>query len=521
MAIVNPRLVTLARAVVLFAASVTAGLGLASEGDVWRGAFVALVGALYSLLTASEQSPRRSSRGGGHLAFPALAVGDVVLISALVWVTGGVSSEYYLLYFVPVSVAAARLDTRSGLATCVAAGCAYSVVLLLAPTQPPVLSMKLIRAMAVLAGALVIALFFALLGRETRLADDLRDTLHHSLRRVAAVYEIAHAANTGTDLTGVLTIILDHAARAANAANGSVFLLSECKTESSDHDATGQLKLVASLYPPASSGEPAVQPDIEPAYEAIRTAQPTTTTIALPGESQLAAVAYVPLHSPASTLGVLALVSPQNRAFARRQLDFLTSLCAEAALAIENARLRSELKRLAVTDPLTGIPNRREVERHLSLELERAARHRRPLSLLMLDVDNLKLVNDSHGHAAGDEVLIAAARLMQQSIRSSEIAARVGGDEFTIVLPETDARGALALAERLVEALPEVLRAWPGLADGEVISAVVGFSIGIAGSDDGTIGANALTARADDALYEAKRTGKNRVCVNSPEPAAR
>jgi diguanylate cyclase (GGDEF)-like protein len=230
---------------------------------------------------------------------------------------------------------------------------------------------------------------------------------------------------------------------------------------------------------------------------------------------------YVPLRAPAGPLGVLALVSPPGRGFAQQHLDFLTSLCSEAALAIENAQLRSELRRLAVTDPLTGLPNRREIERLLAVEVERAARHNRPLSLMMVDLDDLKQVNDEHGHAAGDEVLVALARMIQQGLRSSEIAGRVGGDEFTVLLPETEPRQAAALAERLIEGLPEALRDWPDLPEAAEIARMVGVSIGIAGNDDGPVSPDKLAARADAALYDAKRSGKNRVCAVPHQSALR
>lgn len=492
---------------VLFAATITAGISLVADGDLQRGALFALVGALYALLTAHEPQVERA---GPHY-HTVVTVCDVLLVSGIVWVTGGITSEYYLLYFVPVVVAAARLDTRSGLVCCAAVGGLYPLVALMSPPQAPVLPFPVVRAISVFVGSLVVSLFLVLLGRETRLTDDLRDTLHHSLRRVAAVYEVAHAANTGADLTGVLTIILDHAARATGAANGSVFLTSE----------DGQLKPMASLYTPSGAAEPSAQPPIEPALEAVRTSAPVTASVNQPGSAQPVSAVYVPLHTPAGPLGVLALVSRQNRRFALRQLDFLASLCSEAALAIENARLRSELRRLAVTDPLTGLPNRREIERHLALELDRATRYHRPLSVMMVDVDDLKEMNDEYGHAAGDEALIALARMLQRSIRSTDIGGRIGGDEFMVLLPETEPWQALALAERLVEALPGALSDCPGLTDRDRVARTIGLSIGIAGTEDGPASPDKLAARADAALYEAKRTGKNRACFASDKTAVR
>jgi diguanylate cyclase (GGDEF)-like protein len=111
--------------------------------------------------------------------------------------------------------------------------------------------------------------------------------------------------------------------------------------------------------------------------------------------------------------------------------------------------------------------------------------------------------------------------MIQQGIRSSEIAGRVGGDEFTVVLPETETRQAAALGEQLIEGLPEALRNWPDLPEAAEIARMVGVSIGIAGTDDGPMSPDKLVARADAALYEAKRSGKNRVCTVAQQPALR
>jgi len=437
----------------------------------------------------------------------AITIGDLLLITALIWVTGGVYSEYYLLYYVPLIVAAARQDTIVGIAACIGATVLYSFAAFNAPAAPSVLPFETFRVITVGFSALALILFFGLLRRELKVSEDLRDTLHHSLRRVAAVYDVAHAANTGTDLAGVLAVILDHAARATDAANGSVFLRLE----------DSQLKPMASLSAPPGNVKTPSQLDLAPAREALAARAPVTRQIDAQNggdEKASASVVYVPLLSPAGPIGVLSLVSRHGRKFARRQLDFLTSLCSEAALAIENAQLRSELRRLAVTDHLTGLLNRRDVERRLALELKRATRYARPVSLLMIDVDDLKEVNDEFGHAAGDGVLCALALMMKESIRSSEIAGRLGGDEFAIVLPETDARQGAALADRLIEGVAAALRCWPGLPDCDAVVGTVGISVGVADSGNGHLSVKELMGYADAALYEAKRLGKNRSWVS-------
>jgi diguanylate cyclase (GGDEF)-like protein len=470
---------------------------LTAEGNFAAGVMTALAGSLYVLLTAlsgglEEQGPPCQI---------AVTIGDVLLITAIIWITGGVQSEYCLLYYVPIVIAAVRLDVRAGAAACVLAGTLYALAAFSAPTAAPVLSFALFRVLTICISAVVLLIFFSLLQREAKVGDDLRDTLHHSLRRVAAVYDVAHAANTGADLTGVLSIILDHAARATGAVNGSVFLLL--------HGA--ELKPMASVSTGPSAGEQPGSSSVVPARRAIAARSPITIGGSdKTGESHPDAnTVYVPLFTPAGPVGVLSLNPRGGRKFERKHLDFLMSLGAEAALAIENAELRSELRRLAITDHLTGLPNRRETERRLAAELERAARYDRSLSLLMIDVDNLKRINDEFGHAVGDEVLRALAELFRKNIRTSEMAGRLGGDEFAIVLPETDGPQATALAERLIRGLPSVLREWPNLPEPELVASTVGITVGVACNDDRLLSAKQLAAAADAALYEAKRQGKN------------
>jgi diguanylate cyclase (GGDEF)-like protein len=169
-----------------------------------------------------------------------------------------------------------------------------------------------------------------------------------------------------------------------------------------------------------------------------------------------------------------------------------------------------ELRRLATRDALTGLLNRRAFDTVLSDEVGRARRLGRPLALVLLDLDHFKAVNDTRGHPAGDTVLSAVARVLEAEVRSIDKVARLGGEEFAVVLMETEAPDALIVARRLVDAV----RGRPvGLADGE--SLVVTVSAGVA-SMAGCGGSEAafLTA-ADKALYAAKHGGRNRAVLAS------
>ena len=174
----------------------------------------------------------------------------------------------------------------------------------------------------------------------------------------------------------------------------------------------------------------------------------------------------------------------------------------EAAMALENARLYEDARNLADRDPLTGFYNHRFLHERLGEEVVRAQRGRRPLSVLMLDLDDFKLVNDTFGHLFGDRVLTWTAELIRSTLRASDIPARYGGDEFAIILPETDADEARTAAERILEAFRD--HAFVGEQRGPV---PIGASIGVATFPTDGRTATELIAAADRALYRVKRDG--------------
>ena len=170
------------------------------------------------------------------------------------------------------------------------------------------------------------------------------------------------------------------------------------------------------------------------------------------------------------------------------------------------ARQRTELESLARTDMLTGLANRREFMARLVQESQRQRRGEQPLSLVMLDVDHFKQINDTHGHPAGDQVLASLGALMRANVRQDvDLAARLGGEEFALLLPETDAVGAQRVARKIVEGL----RGLPIEHAGALLPVTI--SAGVAQVREGE-GEHALR-RADDSLYEAKRQGRDRVVL--------
>src|SRR5712691_11405087 len=151
--------------------------------------------------------------------------------------------------------------------------------------------------------------------------------------------------------------------------------------------------------------------------------------------------------------GTRLLLYPANEGFSGEARTLAEWLASQAAIALENARLHHAVQRQAITDELTGLVNRRRFFEALATEIARARELGRPLSLVLADLDEFKRVNDRFGHPAGDEVLKEFAQLMRRHIREVDVAGRLGGEEFALLLPETDLRGAAAGAERLRRSL--------------------------------------------------------------------
>lgn len=170
-------------------------------------------------------------------------------------------------------------------------------------------------------------------------------------------------------------------------------------------------------------------------------------------------------------------------------------------------RVAQQMERLATHDGLTGCLNRSTIDAMLSHELERGRRERETVSFVLLDLDHFKLVNDQHGHRAGDEVLRAFARTVRERLRASDIFGRTGGEEFGLVLPATDAAGARRLLEQIRSAV-EAMKVGDGLGNALRITMSAGVAVAL---PDMPISGDRLYGRADRALYEAKHAGRNRV----------
>ena len=224
-------------------------------------------------------------------------------------------------------------------------------------------------------------------------------------------------------------------------------------------------------------------------------------------------VVMLPLVVKGQSIGLVEMLSTSTIRLDDARIELIRTMANEAAMALENAKLYEEARRLADRDQLTGFYNHRYLHERLGEETVRAQRSRTPLSMLMIDLDDFKLVNDTFGHLFGDRVLVWSAEIIRSSLRASDLPARYGGDEFAVILPDTDAVAAAAVARRMLDAFRD--RPYESDARGPV---PVAASIGIATFlRDGRHGQE-LIAAADASLYRVKHAG-GRGAEATPERA--
>ncbi len=332
--------------------------------------------------------------------------------------------------------------------------------------------------------------------------------LFQALRRRAdeaeTLRQASSAVTSALDLSMVLDRILIHAGQVINYDSAAVFLLEE-----------DRLHLVAGKGFPVSIqvvGEYFSAND--PLFAEMRERSQPIILMDAAREERFANWGAndsihgwigVPLIAQGTVIGFLTINSREVGAYDKADATLMQSFANEAAIAIEKARLFKQVQQLAVTNSLTGLFNRRYFFEMGQREFRRAQRNGRPLSLILMDIDQFKMFNDTYGHLAGDRVLNALARHCQQAVRELDFVARYGGEEFVILLPETDLEKAYAVAERIRSTLADMLIDIGGT------PVWISVSFGVAESDPECADLEELFKRADLALYVTKDTGKGMI----------
>jgi len=223
----------------------------------------------------------------------------------------------------------------------------------------------------------------------------------------------------------------------------------------------------------------------------------------------------IPLMIENQIIGVMNLNDNEKGSFSVNDLDFVLNVMEFVSLSISNALLHEKTELLSVTDGLTALSNHQQMQLNLKSEFERSRRYTSPLSVVMMDVDHFKKVNDSYGHQTGDEILVELAAVISRVCRSNDSAARYGGEEFFLILPETPIHGAQLIAERI----RNEIGGHRFHSNGNMFNVTI--SCGVAALDLERMNAAAdLIHVADRALYRAKKGGRNRTCLGGPDDLA-
>jgi diguanylate cyclase (GGDEF)-like protein/PAS domain S-box-containing protein len=336
--------------------------------------------------------------------------------------------------------------------------------------------------------------------------------LDGTLKRKDALYQLTAMVNSSHELAEVLQAVVDTAADVLPADRMVLITIDFANQLVLQQIEGGSAAMDVPLLSFAELSEGlsgVVLRDREPVLSLKGSADPRESPNVQQRRihDQAGSIIVVPIQSKGALFGTLTAINAPNGAdFTTQDLNLLTALTNQAAIAIERAALLSELQHLATIDGLTQILNRRAWLEQSQRAILIAQRSLRPVSLMLLDADHFKLVNDTYGHDIGDQVLQAISRFCQQQLRIGDIIGRYGGEEFVILLPETDAQAAMLVAERIRTTLAN----HPIPVTGHTLHITI--SLGIASMAGKGCDLGMLLQHADRELYAAKQAGRNRAC---------
>ena len=311
---------------------------------------------------------------------------------------------------------------------------------------------------------------------------DLNRQLERSVAELQAISEISEIIHSTLDFDSVGPVVIDILQKVIDIPAACIFVIDKAKQQTLFSASKGLRSEGTYSY-----------------------ASPGLIAEAEPGQDDHFACLELLDHN--EMLVVFCAESAQVDALENDDRMVLSAVASELVVAVENSRLYKLTKRLSITDELTDLYNYRYLQQRLDDEIGRARRYGKTLSFLMLDVDDFKAVNDSHGHLVGDAVLAELGQVLKTAVREVDMVARYGGEEFSVLLPETDAAGAFIVAEKIREAV--ALHRFPDEDGDRSVRASV--SIGLANFPVHAEDKESLLKAADDAVYQAKTMGKDRV----------
>ena len=454
--------------------NVTTGTGADARGtvDILLAAW-AVMNVVVNILLAKGYQP------GKQFSLSTMSL-DIFFATGLVYLSDGFSSPFFLALFLAVITNAVRF----GAAACVISALVISFIYLFigGSFTPANFSTDPNATIGKVFLFLVVALATGYMTRE--LERERRQAVERAAQ-ADSLRELSMTMIGDTDIKDVFRLVVDHAVQMTLADHGSLILVSQ---DGFDVGAS------------APDGDPATAPEF---LDEARLSQVSRT-----GEAAIGADSRSLMIPVASGDGVTALLSLTRvkGTFTNQDLFSVSALSGSSAVPLANALRYHRSTQEATTDGLTGLANAREFRRRLAAAFARPDRRSASFSVLLVDFDHFKSVNDQVGHQHGDLVLQLGARIVRSAARSQDLVARYGGDELAVIVGDSTAFGAQNLAHRVVEA---VRAAAISTTPGNHLT----FSIGVATYPDDALTAAELVSAADQALYLAKREGKDRACT--------
>ncbi len=347
-------------------------------------------------------------------------------------------------------------------------------------------------------------------GRSRR-ATDKADRLRTTARRLSILTNIVKTANSILEPRKVIELIMGRIQELIPSEAWSILMLDEERQELTFELALGEKGKDVSAFRVkvgegvagwvAQTGQPTIVNDTSKDPRFARRFDSQT-------QFQTKAILCAPLISRGRTIGVVQVINRRGGKFTQGDLELLLTLVEPCAIAIENAVLFQRTEQLTITDDLTKLFNSRYLNLYIGREIKRCKRHGIPISVIFLDLDGFKGVNDNYGHLAGSRTLTEVGRILVEAVRESDILARYGGDEFVVVLPETPASGALVIAERIRKSIERHV-----FLKDQGLEARISASFGIASYPDHALTPEGLIQKADQAMYRVKERDKNGIEV--------
>jgi len=440
----------------------------------------------------------------------ALSLVDAAFLHLMVSYYGGADSQLHMPYYFLIAMLSVRLPARMIMAiTCVFTA-SYLLAALTSIEQAALVSVGIKTLYLWLTAAIGSMIFHYLSISERKLLKTL-DTLNErtwelesSQLMLENMYETTRTLTSILDLEQLLKEVLNIADDLLRARRCTVFLVDPSGESLAIYAEV--IKHKKTLYDPPVSVSDLRLPQLEGADK-----QGTRRVSVTSNDSKIKLL-ELPLKSHGQVIGLLQIEPLKKGELSEKERKNFMVFANSTAVGVDNARMHMKMQELIVIDELTGLHNYRHFRNELADEIRRADRYQQQLSLLMIDVDHFKTFNDSQGHQTGNIILQEIADIIGHSVRDVDIVARFGGEEFMVILPQTNLEDALIIAERIRS---QVEKAYFTNSKGQRDLKVT-VSVGAVAYPGGVSSSSQLLEKVDQALYNAKNSGRNRVGIISP-----